>query len=164
MSFWGELKRRNVVKVGAAYLVVAWLLAQIVSLVVPTFNAPAWVSQTVIFLLILGLPIILIVAWAFEITPEGIKTTSNVPISESITPVTGQKLNYAVVGLLGLAVAFMFVDNYVLNDVQESTAASSATVEGCRFGQTGLGAGFGGRTFHSLSWVRIVPTFLHPES
>jgi adenylate cyclase len=82
MSFWGELRRRNVVKAGTAYLVVAWLLAQVVGLVLPTFNAPAWVGQTIIFLLILGFPIVLVVAWAFEITPDGIKATASVPRSE----------------------------------------------------------------------------------
>ena len=113
MSFWGELRRRNVFKVGAAYLVVAWLLAQIVDVVIPTFNAPQWVGQSIILVLVLAFPIVLIIAWAFEITPAGLKPTSSVAAAESITPVTGQKLNYAVTGLLALG--FFSLMNIRLN-------------------------------------------------
>jgi TolB-like protein len=122
MSFWGELKRRNVVKVGLAYAVVAWLLIQIASIVVPTFDAPEWVMPTLTFVLILGFPLVLIVAWAFEITPEGIKKTAHVPLEDSITHVTGQKLNYVVTTLLALAVVFLVVDNYVLDESPEPRA------------------------------------------
>jgi TolB-like protein len=122
MSFWGELKRRNVVKVGAAYAVVAWLVIQMVSTVLPTFSAPTWIAQSITFILILGFPVALIFAWAFEITPEGIKKTHEVAPGESITHVTGQKLNYLVTALLVVAVAFMAVDNYVLDVAPESSA------------------------------------------
>jgi TolB-like protein len=123
MSFWGELKRRNVVKVGLAYAVVAWLAIQIASIVVPTFDAPAWVMPTLTFVLILGFPIVLIVAWAFEITPEGIKKTAHVPLEDSITHVTGQKLNYLVTALLAVAVIFLVIDNYVLDESAEPRAS-----------------------------------------
>jgi len=79
MSFFGELKRRNVVKVGAAYLIVAWLLIQVASTVLPTFDAPRWAIQTLTFVLILGYPVALVLAWVYELTPEGIKRTGNVP-------------------------------------------------------------------------------------
>jgi TolB-like protein len=132
MSFWGELRRRNVIKVGVAYLVVAWLLAQVVGLVLPTFEAPPWITQTVIFLLILGFPIILIVAWAFEITPDGLRLTASVPKSESMTPVTGQRLNYVVTALLGIAVAFLVVDNYLLDDARETGSSGEDAEEEAR--------------------------------
>jgi hypothetical protein len=103
MSLWGELKRRNVVKVGAAYAVVVWLLIQVAAVVVPTYEAPRWVMPTLILVLVLGFPIVLVVAWAFEITPEGIKKTAQVPLEESITRSTGQKLNYVVTTLLAAA-------------------------------------------------------------
>lgn len=131
MSFWGELKRRNVFKVGAAYLVVAWLLAQIVDVVIPTFNAPQWVGQTIILVLALAFPIVLIIAWAFEITPEGLKPTASVAAADSITPVTGQRLNYIVTGLLVLALGFVIVDQYLLE------GASSGTVTRDAAGPTG---------------------------
>ena len=70
MSFWGELKRRNVVKVGAAYAIVAWLIVQVAAAVLPNFDAPRWIVQTVVFLLVLGFPVALLLAWAYEVTPE----------------------------------------------------------------------------------------------
>ena len=96
MSFWGELRRRKVVKVAVAYAIVGWLLLQVVDVVLPTFNAPEWVGQTITLVLILGFPIVFIIAWAFEITPEGIKKSHTIPLEESITHMTGQKLNYIV--------------------------------------------------------------------
>jgi TolB-like protein len=74
-QFFGELKRRNVYKVGVAYAVVAWLLMQIASQIFPFFEIPNWVVRLVILLLVIGFPIALIIAWAFEVTPEGIKRT-----------------------------------------------------------------------------------------
>ena len=114
MSFFAELKRRNVFKVGIAYAIVAWLLIQVASVLFPTFDAPDWVMRVFTTVVILGFPIALIIAWAFELTPEGIKKTTSVPVADSITQQTGQRLNYIVTGLLGLAVAFMALDNYVL--------------------------------------------------
>ena len=73
--FFGELKRRNVYKVGVAYAVVAWLLMQVASQIFPFFEVPNWIVRLVILLLVLGFPIALIVAWAFEVTSEGIKRT-----------------------------------------------------------------------------------------
>jgi adenylate cyclase len=73
MSLIAELKRRNVFRVGAAYVIVAWLLIEVASVILPTFKAPEWVMQVFTFLLILGFPVALIFAWAFELTPEGIK-------------------------------------------------------------------------------------------
>lgn len=127
MSFWGELSRRNVVKVGVAYLVVAWLIAQVTGLVLPTFDAPDWVAQTILLLLALGFPVVLIIAWAFEITPEGIRRTADVPAAASITRSTGRKLNHVVIVLLALAVAVLIVDNYVLDDDPEPAAALAAS-------------------------------------
>ena len=68
--FFGELKRRNVYKVGVAYAVVAWLLMQIASQIFPFFEIPNWVVRLVVLLLIIGFPVALIIAWAFEVTPE----------------------------------------------------------------------------------------------
>src|SRR5215831_8055854 len=73
--FFGELKRRNDYKVAAAYAVVAWLLMQIASQIFPFFEIPNWVVRLVVLLLIIGFPVAVIIAWAFEATPEGIKRT-----------------------------------------------------------------------------------------
>jgi TolB-like protein len=120
MAFWAELKRRNVYKVAVAYLIVAWLLAQVASVVAPELSLPDWVTPLVILLLILAFPIALLLAWAYELTPEGIKRTQQVPLAESIRHVTGQKLNYVVTGLLVVAVAFIAVDYYALRGVATS--------------------------------------------
>jgi TolB-like protein len=129
MSFLAELRRRNVFKVGAVYLIVAWLIAQMADVMAPALNLPSWTTRFVAFLLILGYPVALVLAWAYELTPEGIKRTKAVPLAESVRHLTGQKLNYAVIGLLALAVVFLVVDNYVLEGgirglVARSSAAS----------------------------------------
>jgi TolB-like protein/Flp pilus assembly protein TadD len=91
-SFFAELKRRNVYKVAVAYAVVAWLLTQVATQVFPFFEIPNWAVRLVVLLLILGFPVALILAWAFEITPEGIKRERDVDRGQSITPQTGRKL------------------------------------------------------------------------
>ena len=114
MSLIAELKRRNVFRVGVAYGIVGWLLVEVASVVLPTFNAPEWAMQVFTFLVILGFPLALIVAWAFELTPEGIKRETAVSPAESITHLTGRKLDFAIIGLLVLAVVLLVIDNYVL--------------------------------------------------
>jgi TolB-like protein/Tfp pilus assembly protein PilF len=81
-NLFAELKRRNVYKVAVAYGVVGWLIVQVATSVLPTFHAPEWVAQTLIMLVVLGFPVALIIAWAFEMTPEGIKRTENVSPDE----------------------------------------------------------------------------------
>src|SRR6058998_2652811 len=77
-NFFAELKRRNVYKVAVAYAVVGWLVIQISSTVLPTFHALEWVVETLIVLVALGFPITLVIAWAFELTPEGLKRAEDV--------------------------------------------------------------------------------------
>ena len=77
-NFFAELRRRNVYKVAVVYAVTTWLLIQAASILVPTFEAPAWVMKVVVMAVVLGFPIALILAWAFELTPEGIKQTEDV--------------------------------------------------------------------------------------
>src|SRR5512132_2914170 len=77
-NFFSELKRRNVYKVAVAYIVAGWALAQGVAQVLPVFSVPNWVIQLLVVLIVLGLPIALGLAWAFELTPEGIKRTEQV--------------------------------------------------------------------------------------
>ena len=96
-NFFVELKRRNVYKVAVVYAIVGWLVIQISSTVLPTFHTPEWVVQTLVVVVMLGFPIALILAWAFELTPEGIKRAEDVAPSESITHRTGQKLTALIV-------------------------------------------------------------------
>ncbi|MFL6538518.1 MAG: adenylyl cyclase, partial [Chthoniobacterales bacterium] len=83
-SFFAELKRRNVYKIAIAYIVAAWALAQGLAQVLPVFEIPNWTVRLSIVLLVLGFPVALLGAWAFEITPEGIKRTEDVDPRESV--------------------------------------------------------------------------------
>jgi len=114
-SFFGELRRRNVVKVAVAYAIVGWVLVEIAATVFPVFQMPEWTVVFVTMLLILGFPIALILSWAYEITPEGMKRSHEVPAPESITHVTGRKIDFAIIGALVLALGFV-VYSYVLED------------------------------------------------
>jgi TolB-like protein/Flp pilus assembly protein TadD len=131
-SFFTELKRRNVFKVGVAYIIVAWLLIQVADTLLPTFGAPDWVMPVFSAIILLGLPLAVILAWAFELTPEGVKPTSAVNADESITQGTGQRLNLIIIGVMALAIAFLVIDNYVLKDepvVVSEIASTQAIVE-----------------------------------
>src|SRR5438046_9121114 len=103
-NFFAELKRRNVYKVAVAYAIVAWLLIQVATQVFPFFEIPNWAVRLVVLLLILGFPIALFLAWAFEITPEGIKRCEDVDLNHSITHRTGRKLVWTTV-VLGVIAA-----------------------------------------------------------
>src|SRR5436853_76491 len=107
-SFFAELKRRNVYKVAVAYAVVAWLLLQAASIFLPAFDAPPWVMKIFIIVIIFGFPVALILSWAFEITPEGIKLESEIEPSKSVTRRTGRKI-VAVTIALAVVAAGLFV-------------------------------------------------------
>tara|TARA_R110002124_G_scaffold44656_3_gene135911 strand:+ start:9482 stop:11299 length:1818 start_codon:yes stop_codon:yes gene_type:complete len=109
-NFIQELKRRNVIKVATAYAIAGWLIIQIATSVFPAFAFPEWTTQFVIILTIIGLPISLIIAWAFELTPEGLKTTQEVDEDDSITHNTGKKLNGLIIGGLCLLVVFLITE------------------------------------------------------
>ncbi|MCJ7591501.1 MAG: hypothetical protein MUO51_09125, partial [Woeseiaceae bacterium] len=115
-SFFAELKRRNVYRVGIAYVVVGWLTLQALDIVVPIMHAPEWFSQLVLILLVIGLPFALIFAWAFEMTPEGLKREKDVDRSTSITHETGQTLNRIIIGVLIIAVGVLLADKFFLGD------------------------------------------------
>jgi TolB-like protein/Tfp pilus assembly protein PilF len=104
-SFFAELQRRNVYKVAVAYAVVAWLLMQVASQIFPFFEIPNWTIRLVIMLLALGFPVALVLAWAFELTPEGIKRTEEVDLSKSIRRKTGRKLDFLIIAVLLLVIA-----------------------------------------------------------
>ena len=96
-----ELKRRNVFRVAIAYLAVAWLILQAADIVLDNIAAPDWLMQAVMFFMVIGFPIAVIFAWAFEMTPEGIKKEAEVDRSTSIVEDTGKKLNRVITGVLG---------------------------------------------------------------
>jgi len=107
-NLFAELKRRNVYKVAVAYAVVSWLLVQVATQVFPFFDIPNWAVRLVVLLLILGFPVALVLSWAFEITPEGIKRESEVAPGKSITRRPGRKI-VAVTIALAVVAAGLFV-------------------------------------------------------
>jgi TolB-like protein len=113
MSLIEELKRRNVFRVGVAYVVIAWLLLQVSDTLVPALHLPAWFQSGVALLLILGFPLALFFAWAFEMTPEGVKKEKDVDRAVSITQHTGRKLDFIIIGVLTVAVAIFALDKFV---------------------------------------------------
>ena len=128
-ELFNELKRRNVVRVGVAYLLGAWLLAQVAELALDSFEAPGWVIKAVLLLLALGLPVALFFAWAFELTPEGIKKEKDVDRSESITPNTGRKLNALIIGVLVIAVGMLLADKFFLQSQSTPPATEVASTD-----------------------------------
>ncbi len=103
-SFFAELKRRNVYKVGAMYGVGGWLLVQVATQVFPFFDIPNWVVRVVVMAIVAGFPVALVLSWIYELTPQGIVKTDEVPSDTSITRQTGQRLNHAIIAVLILAV------------------------------------------------------------
>ena len=102
-SLLAELKRRNVLRVAATYAVVAWIIIEAGSVLLPTFGASESAFQTYVIIVVAGFLVSLVVAWIFEVTPEGVKLEKNVDRSESITPKTGRRLDYVFIGLLVIA-------------------------------------------------------------
>ena len=127
MGLFEELKRRNVIRVGAAYLLFAWVVIQVTDTVAPVLNLPDWTLAFVTWFGIIGFPFVLFFAWAFELTPDGLKREEDVDRSESITNRTGHKINIVVIGLLVIAVVFLVTDNYVLDDTHEANQAADET-------------------------------------
>src|SRR5256885_6937475 len=108
-SFFAELKRRNVYKVAVAYAVVSWLVVQAASLLFVTVEAPPWAMKIFIVAVALGFPIALVLAWAFELTPEGIKRAEDVLPNESVTHKTGRKLISLTIVFAVIALGLLLV-------------------------------------------------------
>ncbi|HZR05526.1 MAG TPA: tetratricopeptide repeat protein [Candidatus Udaeobacter sp.] len=127
-NFFSELKRRNVYKVAVAYAVVAWLLIQAASIFFPAFDAPPWVMKIFIIVIIFGFPVALVLSWAFEITPEGIKLESEIEPNKSIKRRTGRKI-VAVTIALAVPAAGLFVYQLVRSKSTVTPRQSEAATE-----------------------------------
>lgn len=108
-----ELKRRNVFRVAVAYAIVAWLIMQAAAILLPAFEAPAWVMRVVVLLLVIGFFVALILSWAYELTPEGVKRTAELSTSEQAMPAHSQKLDRGIMALLVIAVVFLLAKDYL---------------------------------------------------
>lgn len=128
-KFMEELTRRNVARVALVYIIAGWLTMQVVDVMFPALQLPEWLVSAVAAFVIIGFPFAIIFAWAFEMTPDGIKREKDVDRSESITPQTGQKLNHTALIILGIAVAFLLIDKFVIQPDVEEEVAVVATEE-----------------------------------
>ncbi len=106
-DFFAELRRRNVYRAGVIYLMAAWLLIQVATQVFPFFEIPNWVVRLIVVLLVIGFPVALALAWAFEITPEGIVKTDDVPPEKAVRWQAGRKLDFVIIGILAVAIGFL---------------------------------------------------------
>jgi len=128
-SVWGELKRRNVVRVAVAYAIVAWLLLQVADVVLNNTEAPNWVFQAILLLLVIGFPLALILAWAFELTPEGFKKETEIDRSESTkVAASNRKLNVLIIGALATAVVFLLVDRANMGVSRDDSGSSTVQI------------------------------------
>jgi TolB-like protein/tetratricopeptide (TPR) repeat protein len=112
LSIFQELKRRNVFRIGIAYVVLSWMMLQVTDVVVPILALPDWVARLVLFLLVIGFPFALFFAWVYELTPEGLKRERDVDRSQSITGQTGRKLDRVIIGVLVIAVALLLLERF----------------------------------------------------
>ncbi len=126
MSFIDELKRRNVFRVGAAYAVAAFVVLQLLDALGEILELPAWGGKLILAIIVIGFFVALFVAWAFEVTPEGIKREHEVDRSQSITRQTGRKLNITIIVLMAIAIAYLLFDKFYLSQQLEQVGAEPA--------------------------------------
>ena len=129
MSFFEELKRRNVFRVGIAYVLLGWVVLQAADFALDLIDAPNWVIQVFFIAGVLGLPFALFFAWAFELTPEGIKREAEVDRSASNTTGTGRKLDRAIIGFLALALVLVLGERYFSSEPDPSNAPPRAALD-----------------------------------
>ena len=127
MSFVEELKRRNVFRVAIAYVIIAWLILQVGDTLAPALHLPESVNTALAFFLILGFPVAIFLAWAYELTPEGLKKEKDVDRTKSITHVTGRKLDYFIIAVLVLALGYFAFDKFVLDPSRDAELVQATT-------------------------------------
>ncbi|MGI8481640.1 MAG: hypothetical protein ACR2MF_06200 [Chthoniobacterales bacterium] len=127
-NFFGELKRRNVYKVAVAYAVVAWLLIQVTAQIFPFFDIPNWGVRLIVLIVVIGFPVALVLAWAFELTPEGLKRTGDVSPEESITRVTGRKLDFLIIAVLLVVIGLLVFVRHGTRPVASDAAAPEKSI------------------------------------
>jgi TolB-like protein/Flp pilus assembly protein TadD len=134
VSLLSELKRRNVIRVAIAYAVAAWLVLQVIDVILPILEIPNWVAQLVLLLLILGFIAALVISWAYEMTPEGLRRESDLRREESITHHTARKLDWITIVLLLVVGAVVVIDRFIPETVEskpvEATGPAAKTEEG----------------------------------
>lgn len=126
ISFWADIRKRNICKVAAVYVIVAWILAQVASVFAPALNLPTWVVSFVAFILILGFPVAVLFGWVYDLTPDGIRKTRDVPLEGAVARMSGRKLDFAIIALLVTALGYVVIDSYVLDDAGKLSKPESS--------------------------------------
>jgi len=127
MGLVSELRRRNVFRVAIAYVIIAWIILQVGDTLAPALRLDEWVNTALAFFLILGFPIAVFFAWAFELTPEGIKLEQHLDRSQSITHLTGRKLDYVIIAALSIALVYFAFDKIVLDASRDAELVRTTT-------------------------------------
>ena len=128
LRFFEQLKHRNIIRVGILYFVACWLILDPVHVVFHMLEVPAWANRLVVILMAIGFPSVLLFAWVYEITPEGLKATVEVEPGRSIRKQTGQRLNRAIFATMAVALAYFVADKFWLSrPVAVPERASEAT-------------------------------------
>jgi TolB-like protein len=123
MGLVAELRRRNVFRVAIAYTLISWLILQVGDTLAPALRLPEWVNTAAAFFLILGFPLAVFFAWAYELTPEGIKLEKHLDRSQSISHVTGRKLDYLIIAILSFVLVFFAFDKFVVQPARDAKPA-----------------------------------------
>ncbi len=123
MSLFAELKHRNVIRVGIAYLVACWLLMQVVDVLTPVFELPGWAPKLIFLILAVGFIPVILFAWAFELTPQGIRRESEVSRDQSVTNLTAKKLDYVTIGLLAGVMLMVALDRFLPQNSRQATGS-----------------------------------------
>ena len=110
MNFLSELKRRNIIRVSIAYTMIAWLILQVLDVITPILQLPPAFSRIVLITLFVIFPIVLIITWAFELTPDGVKKSADVEIDNSLRALHGRKINYLIIGLLLITISMLLIN------------------------------------------------------
>jgi TolB-like protein len=127
-TFLQEMKRRNVVRVTLFYIAMSWLVLQVADIVLPTFGIANWVMQALIVLSAAGLPVVVVLAWVYDLTPEGIQRTGEVAAQEVLVRPAGRKLDFLIIGLLSLALIAVVIDQYIVPGAEARLGPRSVIV------------------------------------
>ena len=122
-KFIKELKRRNVIKATIAYLVVAWILLQVFTILLPIVNAPDWVLKISTLIMAIGLPVWIVISWIYDITPKGIEVTAKDPEKQIINEITNKRLNIFIIAGLVIAVIVLAIRPSIFSSETENTIA-----------------------------------------
>ena len=127
MSLFAEIKRRNVFRVAIAYVIIAWLIMQVGDTLAPALHLPESINTALAFFLILGFPLAIFLAWAYELTPEGIKKEKDIDRTQSTTHVTGRKLDFIIIGVMAVALGYLAYEKLILEPSRDAELIQATT-------------------------------------